>query len=187
MKRVWILLLLVNVSLYAESTTSSRYGITQSIHSKETQQSVNEELVKKRQKENELTHKIKEIVDFMENFKLLSSKQRKEATQFQTYVNAHLASIASCKNLEEDFQMDLAKAPMSNEEIELYQEEIEECKSDLKESKVSYSQAKIFFDEALRTLNTLKVKNKLASKRYTRLQTSISEVSTMIEYLKSTR
>ena len=187
MKRVWILLLLVEVSLYAESTASSKYvGMTQ-IHSEKTQQSVKEELVKKRQKENELTHKIKEVVDFMANFKLLSSKQRKEATQFQIYVNAHLASIASCKNLEEDFQMDLAKAPISNEEIELYQWEIEECKSDLKESKVSYSQAKTFFDEALRTLNTLKIKNKLASKRYTRLQTSITEVSTMIEYLKSTR
>jgi hypothetical protein len=181
MKSVLISIILLSNVLLAD--TSNRYGITNTLHSNSTKNNMQEELNDKLSKKTKYTKNIQQIVDFMENFKLLSSRQRKEARQFQLYVNSHIEAIASCQNLENDFKTDM-KEGISPYEQTLYQEENDECKEDLGSSTVSYAIAKSFFNEALITLEKLKTKNKIAGKRYKRLQKSLKTTNALIEFLK---
>jgi len=167
--------------LFCDST--SHYGVTSSLHKTESKNSMKENLNRALSNKTKFTKKIQEIVGFMENFKKLSEQQKEEAKQFQLYVNRHIESIASCKNLEDDFNVDMQEG-ISKEEEELYIDEIEECHEDLASNSISYTSAERFFNEALTTLNSLKIKNKMAAKRHKRLKKSLKEVSALVNYLK---
>lgn len=181
MKKIIITVGLLSSILLANS--SSPYGTTDSLHTKEDKVEMKNTLNINKLKKEKVTKQIKEIVSFMENFKMLSSRQREEAKQFQIYVNTHIESVASCQNLEDDLQVDLKKG-ISDEEKSLYEEEIEECKEDLASSSISYEKAEGFFNQALETLKSLKTKNKIASKRYKRLEKSLKELNALVDYLK---
>ncbi len=182
MKKVVLITLLVSSLLLSD--TANRYGTTNSLHTDNSKAQIQEDLSKAIKNKEKFTKKVKEIVSFMENFKMLSKKQRQEAKQFQIYVNTHIESIASCKNLEDDFKLDEEKG-ISNDEKILYMEEIQECKDDLNSNTISYESAETFFNEALETLNRLKTKNKIAGKRYKRLQSSLAEVNALVDYLNT--
>ena len=182
MKKIILTTVLLSSILLSDS--SSRYGVTKSLHTEDSKVQMQESLSNNIKKKEKVRKKIKEIVSFMENYKVLSKQQREEAKQFQIYVNTHIESIASCKNLEDDFKLDMKKG-ISNDEEMLYEEEIEECKDDLSSNTVSYESAETFFNEALETLNKLKTKNKIAGKRYKILQTSLEEVNALVDYLKT--
>lgn len=182
MRKIILAVILVNSVLLSD--TSSRYGVTNSLHTKNSKAEMQEELTRAINSKEKFTKKVQEIVSFMENFKMLSEKQRQEAKQFQIYVNTHIESIASCKNLEDDFTTDIEKG-ISNDEKVLYREEIQECKDDLSSNTVSYESAENFFAEALETLKTLKTKNKIAGKRYKRLQASLAEMNALVDFLNT--
>ena len=182
MKKIILAVILVNSILLSD--TSRGYGVTKSLHTDGSKAEMQENLSRAIKDKKRFTKKVQEIVSFMENFKMLSEKQRQEAKQFQIYVNTHIESIASCKNFEDDFKMDMEKG-ISNDEKELYIKEIKECKDDLSSNTISYESAEKFFSEALETLKKLKSKNKIAGKRYKRLQASLAEVNALVDYLNT--
>lgn len=185
MRRVVLVTVLISSVLLADST-SNRYGVIESLHSKESQKKIQDDLSKGLKKKEKYTKDIKEIISFMENFKMLSQQQRNEAKQFQKYVDTHIESVAACKNLENDFKVDI-KNNISADEKTLYREEIQECKDDLADSTISYESAETFFNEALATLKNLKFKNKIAGKRYKVLESKLKSVNALVDYLNTTK
>jgi hypothetical protein len=179
-----ILLSIIATNLLLANSSANRYGTTDSLHSSSSKSEMEEHLKEALSSKENFTKKIQEIVDFMDNFKMLSKKQREEAKQFQIYVNTHIKSIASCKNFQDEYEIDMKKG-ISKEEQELYEEEIQECEDDLSSNTLSYENAENFFNDALETLNQLKIKNKIAGKRYKRLQSSLNEANALVSYLNT--
>ncbi len=128
--------------------------------------------------------RVNEMVPFMENFKQLELKQKESAELFQKYLNSHLEFIACCKNLEDDFKLDVKKG-ISNYQKRLYRKEIYNCKESLKSSTHLYEIIERIFNEGLETLNRLKSKNTIVKKRYKRLKQSLAELDALIDYLRT--
>jgi hypothetical protein len=180
MKKIVILSILVSTLLLSDST--GRFEIVGNSHSKKSREEINVNKQHRLQDKDRYLKNIKDITDFMDSVKSLSAKQRREAELFKVYVQTHISSVASCKNMEEEFQLDRNNG-ISNEEVEMYVAEIADCKKDLRKSMVTYQGATDFFNEAEQTLKTLKMKNRFAQKRYNRLKTQLEEINAFLEYV----
>lgn len=183
MNSVFSLLFICCFSLSSPTlANSSSYGKIGSLHEDSTQE-YNKALASK----EEIVKKIEEVISFMKQFNFYAKRHESEAIKFKIYVNAHIESIASCRNLEAQFEDERLTTNMSAFKTKLYKEEIEECFEDLDASTVSYSRAKSFFEGALTKLGQLKEQNEMASIRYSRNKKNLEEIIAAVDYWDSTR